>query len=214
MKVFGFVTPSPVGVAIDRRGALLVADTGFESSSSAVQTALPNGLPVQVINRSSSDDTSIHNQIVSGINQGPLVVNFMGHGGNGTWTGAFLLSNPDAASLTNTSRLSTFVMMTCMNGYFQNAYVDSLSEALMRTPGGAVAVWASTGMTEPDGQNSVDKEFYRQVFSSQAPTLGDAIRAAKSATNDSDVRSTWTLFGDPAMRVGRANDPHVKLVRK
>ena len=212
--------------AIDpQRGALLVADRDFEAASAAVQSLLPATLPQQVINRSSADDTTIHNQIMSSLNQGPSVVNFMGHGGNGTWTGALLLSIYDAPDLTNNNRLSLYVMMTCMNGYFQNAYNDSLSEALLRTPGGAVAVWSSTGMTDPGGQNLIDQEFYRQIFGGQgagtrllpgvkslrglsrpqvirlSPTLGDAARAAKSTTTDPDVRRTWTLFGDPAMRL-------------
>ena len=88
-----------------------------------------------------------------------------------------------------------------MNGYFQNVYNDSLSEALMRTRGGAVAVWSSTGMTEPGGQNLIAQEFYRQLFSAPAPTVGDAARAAKRTTGDLDVRRTWMLFGDPAMRL-------------
>jgi autotransporter-associated beta strand protein len=181
------------------RGALLVADRTFEAASTSLQNALPAGFPVQTINRSSSDDTSIHNQIVSGINQGPRVTNYFGHGSNGVWTSAFLLSNQDAPALTNTNRLSVFTMMTCYNGYFQDALSESLSETLLKSPGGAVAVWASTSLTEPGGQSVIDEEFYRQMFGNQAKTLGDGVRVAKSATTDSDVRRTWTLFGDPAM---------------
>jgi hypothetical protein len=33
--------------------------------------------------------------------------------------------------------------------------------------------------------------------------LGDAVRAAKSATPDADVRRTWILFGDPSMTLKR-----------
>jgi len=34
-----------------------------------------------------------------------------------------------------------------------------------------------------------------------AQTLGDATRAAKAATTDMDVRSTWILFGDPSAKL-------------
>jgi len=184
-----------------QRGALLVADTGFESLSVEAQNQLPPTLPQQVINRSSADDATIHNQIIASLNQGPRLVNFIGHGGNGTWTGAELLTIYDAPGLTNSSHLSVFVMMTCMNGYFQNAYIDSLGESLLRSQGGAVAVWASTGMTAPGGQSQIDQELYRQMFGNTQPTLGDAVRAARLATGDADVRRTWILFGDPAMRL-------------
>ena len=146
------------------RGALLVADTSFEAPSTTVSNQMPAGLPKQFINRSSADDATIHNQIIASLNQGPLVANYMGHGSNGVWTGASLLSNDDAPFLTNTNRLSVFTMMTCYNGYFQDAYNESLSEALLKAPGGAVAVWASTTLTDPSGQNVIDKEFYRLLF--------------------------------------------------
>ena len=183
------------------RGALLVADTGFERQSSAVKSLLPFGMTVATINRRSADDATIHDQIVSAINQGPRVTNFVGHGSNGVWTGGSVLSSFDAPALTNTNRLSVFTMMTCFNGYFQDAYNDSLSEALLKAPGGAVAVWASTTLTEPTGQNPIDQEFYRLLFGAQPPTLGDAAHLAKLATTDRDVRRSWTLFGDPAMRL-------------
>lgn len=188
-----------------QRAALLVADNGFEGSSSALQPLLPAGMPVQTINRSSGSDSDIHAQIISGINQGPRLVNYSGHGSNGVWTGASILSTPDTATLTNGNRLPLFVMMTCLNGVFQDAYSDSLSEGLMKAQqGGSVAVWASSGMTEPSAQDAINQELYRQLFNGQGATLGDAVRAAKLATGDTDVRMTWTLFGDPAMRMAPA----------
>lgn len=183
------------------RGALLVSDTGFEASNGVVQGLLPSGMTVSTINRSAANDTTVHNQIIAGLNQGPLVANYIGHGSNGVWTGAALLSNDDAPLLTNTNRLSVFTMMTCYNGFFQNAFNDSLSETLLKAPGGAVAVWASTTLTDPAGQNAIDQEFYRLLFGAQPATIGDAARAAKFVTGDPNVRRTWTLFGDPALRL-------------
>jgi len=183
------------------RGALLVADSSFENQSEVVRSLLPAGMTVTTVNRSSADDATIHNQIVTAINQGPRVINFSGHGSNGVWTGGSVLSSYDAPFLTNTNRLSVFTMMTCFNGYFQDAYNDSLSEALLKAPGGAVAVWASTALTESAGQNVINPEFYRMLFGAQPATLGDEARMAKLVTTDLDVRRTWTLFGDPALRL-------------
>jgi len=181
------------------RGVLLVADIGFEEQSHALKTLFPPPMTVVTINRRSADDATIHDQVISVINEGPLMTNFVGHGSNGVWTGGSLLSSFDAPALTNTNGLSVFTMMTCFNGYFQDAYNDSLSEALLKAPGGAVAVWASTTLTEPVGQNLIDQEFYRLLFAPQPATLGDAARRAKAVTTDRDVRRSWILFGDPAM---------------
>jgi Peptidase family C25/Fibronectin type III domain len=183
------------------RSALLVADSSFEATNNAMKNLLPAGQPVQLINRSATDDATAHSQVINGLNQGPRLANYFGHGSNGIWSGAGLLSSNDAPGLTNNTRLSVFTMMTCFNGYFHDAYNESLSEALLKSHGGAVAVWASTGLTEPTGQNVIGGEFYRLLFGSPQLTLGDAARMAKSFTNDADVRRTWTLFGDPASRL-------------
>ena len=91
--------------------------------------------------------------------------------------------------------------MTCLNGYFQDPHLDGLAEVLLKAPnGGAAAVWASSGMTDPQAQLALSEELHRQLFksgSAKPATLGDAIKQAKVVASDSDVRRTWILFGDP-----------------
>jgi hypothetical protein len=185
------------------RGALLVADTGFEGQSGATAGLLPAGIAVQSLNRSAvgSDDV-MRGQIVNGIDSGPLLVNYYGHGSVTVWTGAGLLDSELAASLTNNNKPSLFVMMTCLNGYAHDAYIDSLAESLLKAEnGGAMAVWASSGFTEAEPQFVMNQQFYQQLFSAAGMRLGDATRAAKTATANSDVRRTWMLLGDPTMRI-------------
>jgi hypothetical protein len=83
-----------------------------------------------------------------------FLFNYMGHGSVEIWKGNFFTSS-DARALTNSPRLSFFVSMTWLNGFFQDIYTESLAEALIRSQqGGAVAVWASSGISdagEPGG---------------------------------------------------------------
>lgn len=196
-KIVGYENAAPEPA----RSAVLVADISFEGQSRAIETLLPYGMAVTTINRSSADDATVHDHIIAALSHGPRVTNFVGHGSNGVWTGGSVLSNFDSPGLMNTNRLSVFTMMTCFNGYFHDAFNDSLSEALLKSPGGAVAVWASTTLTETAGQNVIAQEFYRNLFGARPATLGDAARLAKLVTSDRDVRRSWTLFGDPAMRL-------------
>jgi hypothetical protein len=148
------------------------------------------------------NDDIMRGQIVDALNQGPMIVNYFGHGSVSVWTGAGLLNSDSAGSLTNANHLSVYVMMTCLNGYATDANIDSLGEALLKAQnGGAVAVWASSGFTTPQPQFEMNTEFYRLLFGGQPMRLGDAARNAKAATSDIDVRRTWILLGDPAMRV-------------
>jgi hypothetical protein len=179
-------------------------DPDFAAASRSVGAALPAGTQATYIERADGGTTeSVRARVLDAINSGPALVNFMGHGSDGSWTGAQLLRGPDAAALSNGSRLPVFVLMTCLNGRYQSAVADSLAEALLKAPrGGAVAVWASSGMTSPDDHRTINREFYRQLFEgAPAPTLGEAVRRAKQLSADRDVRRTWILFGDPSMRL-------------
>jgi hypothetical protein len=73
---------------------------------------------------------------------------------------------------------------------------------LKAEPGGAVAVWASSGLTMPFEQSLMNQEFYRLIFTNRSPlTLGEATVGAKAVVSDVDIRRTWILFGDPATRL-------------
>ncbi|HJQ68444.1 MAG TPA: C25 family cysteine peptidase [Blastocatellia bacterium] len=182
---------------------LLVADStegfNFRAASFRLRELVPANLRVGEVNRDVLGDSTARSELIEAINRGQKVVNYTGHGSLELWRGN-LLSSADAASLANRDRLSIFIMMTCLNGYFTDPVVEPLAEALLKSSGGAVAVWASTGMTDPGGQASMNQEMYRQMFAS-GTRLGDAALGAKSQVKDYDLRRTWVLFGDPTTRI-------------
>jgi hypothetical protein len=90
--------------------------------------------------------------------------------------------------------------MTCLNGYYHAPNLDSLAESLLKAPGGAAAVWASSGFTVPTDQEQLDAVMVRTLYEASGITLGRAIRVAKAAIGDPVVRRTWILFGDPTMK--------------
>jgi len=190
--------------SLQKREALLVADIddgfSFERASEEVGVLLPGTLLVRKIYRSQfSSDAQARQELINGINQGPLLVNFIGHGSIGIWNG--VLSSEDVEYLTNIG-LPFFVGMSCLNGHFQDIYMDSLSEALMKAPGGgAVAVWMSSGLTMPDRQAVMNKELIKLLFGRESLTLGEATAKAKKVVSDQDIRRTWILFGDPTTRL-------------
>jgi hypothetical protein len=104
-------------------------------------------------------------------------------------------------TLTNGTRLPFVVAMTCLTGVFHDVYTTSVAEGLLFAPnGGAIAVWGSSTLTEPDQQALMNNELMRQLFTT-GMTLGEATRRAKLATTDHDVRTSWILFGDPSMKM-------------
>ncbi len=173
----------------------------FEAASDQLSLLLASGIGVEKILRGDNPTSVVHDQIMAEINQGPLLINFMGHGSVEVWTGGPILSTSDAEEMNNAA-LPLFVMMTCLNGYYQDQTRESLAESLMRADaGGAIAVWASSGMTDPGSQLEMSIELYEQLFAQQSLTLGEAIMKAKRQSSDLDVRRTWILFGDPSLRI-------------
>ncbi|HXI88430.1 MAG TPA: C25 family cysteine peptidase [Blastocatellia bacterium] len=186
--------------------ALLVSDRNdgfnFEEWSAQLVPLLPGNVRKIEVKRGQMGDVAAKAALIDAINRGQRVVNYAGHGSANVWRGN-LLNSTDASQLQNQEHLSLFVTMNCLNGYFQDPALESLSESLLKSPGGAVAVWASSSMTYADGQPAINQEFYRQVYNStsRGMALGDAAIRAKAATFDGDVRRTWILFGDPTIRI-------------
>jgi hypothetical protein len=186
-------------------GVLLVADVNkgfdFEHNNDLLKAIVPGTTAVQDIRRAS--DPQAKQNLLLALNQGKKLVNYTGHGSVDLWE-ASLLTSTDAAGLANAQKLSLVVAMTCLNGYFFDERFESLAHALINAQnGGAVAVWSSTGLTEPEPQSLADQELFRQLFAGASVRLGDAALKAKAVITDSDVRRTWVLIGDPTMRFKR-----------
>jgi len=185
---------------------LLVADNNdafdFEAASVAVGSLLPVSVAVEGVFLGWTDLDLARSMLLEKLNGGQLLVNYIGHGSLDRWAGEGLLTSEDAEALTNSPRLPFVISMTCLNGFLHDPATDSLAEALLKAEqGGAVAVWASSGLTEPQMQTDMDKELVRQLFNGTSPTLGEATRAAKTAIGFQDLRRTWILLGDPATRL-------------
>jgi hypothetical protein len=166
---------------------------------------LPPGMTVQRINRdpiNGPPDSQLRSDIIAAFNQGRALVSYSGHGNVDVWTGAPIFDTSDALALMNGNKLSFVVVMDCLNGYFHAPVLEGIAEALMRAPnGGAVAAFASSGLTLAQGQHDLGRELYTQVYGGPPIALGDAVKTAKGATTDIDVRRTWIFFGDPSMKI-------------
>ncbi|HEX5732525.1 MAG TPA: C25 family cysteine peptidase [Blastocatellia bacterium] len=187
---------------------LLVTDANdgydFESINPQLKALMPGGVRVQEFMRGGSSRLSTKIDLLESLNRGPKIVNYYGHGTVDQWSGDYL-SSFDAMGLTNRDHLSLVFTVTCLNGYFHDPAVASLAESLLKADrGGAVAVWASTGMCDAASQGVINLEMFRQLFAgpdSQQVTLGEAALRAKAVTNERDTRQTYVLFGDPTSRL-------------
>jgi Peptidase family C25 len=185
------------------RGALFASDLpdgyDFEGVSNRLCAQLPTTINCTKINRGQPNAPT---ELVTSLNQGKFLVNYTGHGNSAVWAAPGFFSGSQAGQMVNGNNLSVFTMLTCLNGYFVQPN-DSLSEILLKNPnGGAVAAWASSGLTTPDIQEIMATRFFNQINVGNLTRIGDLIKDAKTTINSGrDVRLSWILLGDPAMKI-------------
>lgn len=188
--------------------ALFVADKddveSFTQDSETIQAKLPSAMQTTDVFVDNLGASGARGSIVNAINSGQVLVNYLGHGSEEQWAGADIFDGDTVSSLSNGSQLPVFLIMDCLNGFFQDVYAQPLGVSLILAPnGGGVAVLASSGLNQPAPQTNLNALVVQNVFGGNNVTLGEAIVNAKSNIADPDVRRTFVLFGDPAMKIKR-----------
>jgi hypothetical protein len=198
-----------------KQSTLFVADddqTDFETISEHLIALLPDGYRAQRVYareyQSPADPTA---DIVRHINDGALLVNYVGHGFTGrwgTWSGGRLFDRSHIASLNNGGKLPFLATATCLNGFFPHPLEDySLAEEFLRVNGkGAIAAWSPTGLGFPSQHQLLFGELFTAIFEGDNRLLGPATTAAKIsayAQNSGlgELVETFVLFGDPALEL-------------
>ncbi|MFH1707469.1 MAG: C25 family cysteine peptidase [Planctomycetota bacterium] len=161
--------------------------------------------------RDFADPADCTADLVSKIDQGALMVEYMGHGGVWVWASEPLFTDVEAKALATVNfRYPFFVTMACLDGYFiePDPAFRSLSEHLLFNPnGGAVACFASAGFANAEDKFPLGRGIYTAVFEDDIRTLGEAVRRAKenyAAVNAGYaelVLQTHNLIGDPALEL-------------
>jgi len=165
--------------------------------------------------------------ILSAINTGKVLVNYIGHAAERQWadgTGG-LLAVTDVPGLTNADKYPFVVAMTCKEGYYINPQAvgntsyESLAEVLTRAANkGALATWSPTGNSVASGHDIINQALFNALFSDHLPTLGQATLAAKAVLWAGGVylelMDTYLLFGDPASNFLQLPRLYLPLINK
>ncbi len=144
-------------------------------------------------------NTAIYKQIEEGV----LIMNYIGHGGELGWAHENILGIPDIVSWTNFDKLPVFVTATCEFSRFDDPYLVSAGETVLLTPdGGGIALFTTTRLAYSQANYTLNRRFYNNVFKKvdgEFPTLGDLIRLSKPPGQT--TTKNFVLLGDPAMKM-------------
>ncbi len=153
--------------------------------------------------------------LIRRINNGTLILNYIGHGAPDIWADErILLESRDFDRIQNQGKLPLWVAATCDFGRFDDPLEQGLAEKLFAAKKrGGIAFLTSARLAYASDNTALNREFYSQLFTYQQSTterLGIALIRAKinnySGTND----QKYHLFGDPTMRLA-APDYNAKI---
>lgn len=126
--------------------------------------------------------------VCSRFDEGCLFWVYIGHGRQRevdrcyTPQGAYaILHADDAAKLRAAAHPPIAVLLACYTGAY-DAEEDCLAEALLRAPGGPIAVLASSRVTMPYGMSVLGMELLSETFERGCDTLGELVMRAKRNT--------------------------------
>jgi hypothetical protein len=144
--------------------------------------------------------------LLAGLRQGNAVTHYFGHGGPELWADEALLTTDAVEGLAGSPGETVVFAWSCQSQFYQYPLGPSLGEALTLLPqGGAVASFGPAGISDLEAQAGLQRALYARLFR-PGVTLGEAIRAAKSAALAADPRTApavegFNLIGDPALRL-------------
>lgn len=143
---------------------------------------------------------SISDQLTNFINEGISVMTIFGHAS----IGGFDFSIDDAQAYDNEGRFPVMVSLGCFSGQIHTKFKGVSEDFILTEKKGALAFFASTGVSFSNNLRTFGDEFYRQLGGAQyGMGIGDVSRATLKNTDNSIgyLSGIMTLHGDPSVRV-------------
>ncbi len=145
--------------------------------------------------------------IVNQVNQGSLVVNFVGHGSPLLWSYTHVFDRDvTIPQLTNMNRLSLFIAATCDFARDDDPGTESAAEALVNSAkGGAIGVVSSTRVVYASDNATLNQDLFGYLFTSDS--LRNPVRIGKALFETKQIRFglndiKYQYIGDPSVRLG------------
>jgi hypothetical protein len=155
--------------------------------------------------------SGIHTALLDDWARGALLIQYTGHSSWQQWAAERFLHLDDLAGLGDERRLPVVLEMTCFTASFHRPEPVLDEELVVLAGGGAAAVWGPTGLGVGAGHEPLSEGFFQAVLSTGVERLGEAILAGKlelaAGDQSLDLLDTYTLLGDPALRLHRIVAP-------
>ncbi|MBF9143817.1 type IX secretion system sortase PorU [Hymenobacter properus] len=223
-KIISYDSPQSYGKWRNR--ITLVSDDGegdlfVGAGSEIVATSLQRNYPVynvhkvyldlypQVALSAGQRSPNCERAINQAVEQGSLIVNYLGHGGPKGWADEQILTDASVSVLHNPNNLTFFTTGTCDFSYFDNPDFTSGGEKALtdNATGGAIGLFTTTRVVDAGKNATLNQAYFNRVLqpiNGKMPSIGAIVMMSKNdhhgsvATYDLNDRN-YTLLADPSM---------------
>jgi hypothetical protein len=139
------------------------------------------------------------------VNEGALIVDYIGHGNPISLAHENILTISDIESWKNSTALPLFITATCEFGRFDGEVTSGAEKILLNPSGGGIALFTTTRPVYGTDNQYLCENFYKYIFKHDASgeklRLGDVMKNAKNDTQANENRLCFSLLADPALRL-------------
>lgn len=155
----------------------------------------------KVITANSQSSPDAKKQFFDLLEEGQLLVNYIGHGSTRAWADENILNVSDIRKL-YLKRLPVFITATCDFSRFDDITTSAGEELFLNPKGGGIALFTTTRVVYSTENFDINLKFINYIFSRDQDgnrlRLGDIIRLSKEKMSG-DNRLKFVLLGDPAL---------------
>jgi hypothetical protein len=150
------------------------------------------------------------NAIRDNVQNGALMINYIGHGGETGWAHESILTVPTIQNWTNSLKMPVFMTATCEFSRYDDHDRTSAGEyVVLNENGGGIGLFTTTRLVFSSSNSFLTGIFYDTVFdkiNGESKTLGEIYLHTKNsyALRQGDVEyRKFTLLGDPVVRLAQ-----------
>lgn len=140
------------------------------------------------------------------VNNGALVINYVGHGGENGLAHEKILTIEDINGWKGFNNMPVLLTATCSFSRWDDPLFQSAGELTLLNPnGGAIALFTTTRIVYANENKSINEAFIKSLFDStnigSTNTLGDIFRKSKNFNGLGLTinQRNFTLLGDPSL---------------
>jgi hypothetical protein len=154
----------------------------------------------------SSEKPEAREALLSAINQGAIILNWIGHGSANLWADEHIFRRlQDLPRMANGDRLPLIFTASCSIGKFDVPNIDCMAEEFMRqNTGRAISVVSATRDVYAWENEQLNNEFFDRLLNYDSSGIGEALYIAQylaSTRTDHQIIGNdrhYMVFGDPA----------------